>query len=97
MIITIETIPAAKMRYPTVGDWQFKPDGTLHITVSRMTDRRYEFLLALHELVEALLYKATGVPKPPWTRSTSSTRSTVSPVTTASPGTRPVHPIGGSM
>jgi hypothetical protein len=61
MIITIETVPAAKMRYPTVGDWQFKPDGTLHITVSRMSDHRYEFLLALHELVEALLCRQAGI------------------------------------
>src|SRR5215467_14962981 len=58
LIITIEAAPpAAKMRYPTVGDWQFKPDGSLHITVARMSDRRYEFLVGLHELVEALLCK----------------------------------------
>jgi hypothetical protein len=25
-LITIETAPAAKMRYPTIGDWQFKPE-----------------------------------------------------------------------
>jgi hypothetical protein len=31
MVITIETVPAAKMRYPTAADWQFKPDGTLHV------------------------------------------------------------------
>jgi len=62
LIITIETAPpAAKMRYPTVGDWQFKPDGSLHITVARMSDRRYEFLVGLHELVEALLCKQAGV------------------------------------
>jgi hypothetical protein len=34
---------------------------TLRITITRMSDRRYEFLLALHELVEALLCKETGV------------------------------------
>jgi|SRR6516164_9041237 len=51
------------MRYPTAADWQFKPDGSVHITVTRMSDHRYEFLLALHELVEALLCKATGVPQ----------------------------------
>ena len=62
LIITIEAAPpAAKMRYPTVGDWQFKPDGSLHITVARMSDRRYEFLVGLHELVEALLCKQAGV------------------------------------
>jgi hypothetical protein len=33
MRIVIETIDHSKQRYPTVGDWQVKPDG-LHITVS---------------------------------------------------------------
>jgi hypothetical protein len=61
MIITIETVPAAKMRYPTAGDWQFKADGSLHIAVARMSNRRYEFLLALHELVEAMLCEEAGV------------------------------------
>jgi hypothetical protein len=61
MIITIEAVPAAQMRYPSAGDWQFKPDGSLHIAVTQMSDRRYEFLLALHELVEALLCRETGV------------------------------------
>jgi hypothetical protein len=49
------------MRYPTVADWQFKPDGSLHITVARMSDRRYEFSLALHELIEGLLCQQSGV------------------------------------
>ena len=43
------------------SDWQFKPDGSLHITVTRMSYRHYEFLLALHELVEAMLCAETGV------------------------------------
>ena len=37
--IIIETVE--HQRYPTAGDWQVKPDG-LHITVSKMTDQRYE-------------------------------------------------------
>jgi hypothetical protein len=61
MVITIETVPAAKMRYPTVGDWQFQPDGSLHITVTRMHDRRYETLVAAHELVEAVLCWQAGI------------------------------------
>jgi hypothetical protein len=61
MMITIETVPTAKLRYATAGDWQFKSDGSLHITVTQMSDRRYEFLVAVHELVEALLCKQAGV------------------------------------
>jgi hypothetical protein len=39
-------------RYPTAGDWQLKPDG-LHIFVSRMSDQRHEFLVGMHEAIEA--------------------------------------------
>jgi len=61
MVITITTAPTSKMRYPTVGDWQFEPDGSLHITVAKMPNRHYEFLVALHEIVEAMLCKQSGV------------------------------------
>jgi hypothetical protein len=61
IVITIETAPAAKIRYPIAGDWQFRPDGSLRITVAQMSDRRFQQLVALHELVEALLCKEAGV------------------------------------
>jgi NAD(P)-dependent dehydrogenase (short-subunit alcohol dehydrogenase family) len=47
MRIGIETIEHSKQRYPTVGDWQGKPDG-LHVYVSKMSDQRYEFLIGMH-------------------------------------------------
>lgn len=61
MKIVIETIPHAEQRYPTVGDWQFSPDGTLTIRVSAMSDWRHEVLVGLHETIEALLCKQAGV------------------------------------
>lgn len=60
MKIIIETIPHKRQRYPTVGDWYTKK-GTLHIRVSKMSDWRYELLVALHELVEVQLCKNRGV------------------------------------
>jgi hypothetical protein len=59
--IIIETIPHATHRYPTVGDWFYDPDGTLHIKVSALSDWRHEALVAIHELAEAMLCKQDGV------------------------------------
>jgi hypothetical protein len=56
--IVIETVD--HQRYPTAGDWQLKPDG-LHILVSRMSDQRYEFLVGMHEAIEAYLCKQAGI------------------------------------
>jgi len=56
--IVIETVD--HQRYPTAGDWQLKPDG-LHIFVSRMSDQRYEFLVGMHEAIEAYLCKQAGI------------------------------------
>lgn len=62
MNITIKTIPHKEQRYDTVGDWVFDADGNLAITVSEMTDWRHEMLVAFHELAEALLCEARGIP-----------------------------------
>jgi hypothetical protein len=60
MRIVIETVDQSKQRYATVGDWQVKPDG-LHITVSKLSDPRYEFLVAAHEMIEAYLALHAGI------------------------------------
>lgn len=57
MKILIESIPHSTQRYETVGDWYYQPDGTLAIKVSEMVDERYIQLVAVHELIEALLCK----------------------------------------
>ena len=61
MKIIIETIPHEQHRYTTVGDWFYDPDGTLRIKVSELSDWRREMLIAVHELVEALMCKHDGV------------------------------------
>lgn len=61
MRIVIETIPHAAQRYETVGDYWTDPDGTLHIKVSEMVNPDHEFLVALHELVEAKLCEKRGI------------------------------------
>ncbi len=54
-------IAHADQRYPTVGDWQAVADGSCHITVSKMSDPRYEVLVAIHELIEATLCAERGI------------------------------------
>jgi hypothetical protein len=61
MNITIQTIPHDQQRYPTVGDWVWVDDNNLQIRVSHLGDRRYEALVAVHELVEALLCREHGI------------------------------------
>jgi hypothetical protein len=59
--IVIETIDHSKQRYPTVGDWRFEKDGTLRVTVSKMSRRDVEVGIAVHELVEAVLCAHAGI------------------------------------
>ncbi len=61
MKIIIETIPHEAHRYETPGDWFYDSDGVLHIKVSKLSDWRYEMLMAVHELVEVLTCKQDGV------------------------------------
>jgi hypothetical protein len=60
-IVTIRVIPHEHQRYSTAGDWRFTRNGDLLISVSRMSDPRYETLIAAHELVEAILCRQAGV------------------------------------
>ena len=68
MNLHIDTIEHRHQRYDTCGDWQFnKVDCDPHahehleIRVSRLGDERFEALVALHEMVEALLCREHGV------------------------------------
>lgn len=61
MVITIRPILHQDQRYPTVGDWWFDPEGNLEIRVSLMGDTRHEFLIGIHEAIEAVLCQANGV------------------------------------
>ena len=55
MKLTIETIPHEQQRYPTCGDWQFSSPTELNIKVSDMGNADYEFLVGIHEAIEAWL------------------------------------------
>lgn len=59
--ICIEAIPASDQRYDTAGDWYYDDYETLLIKVNQAPDWRYEFLVALHELVEVKLCEHAGV------------------------------------
>ncbi len=59
--IVIRSIPHSEQRYPTVGDYWLDADGVLQIRVSEMSNPRFEELVAMHELSEALLVLAHGV------------------------------------
>jgi hypothetical protein len=49
-------------RYDTVGDWNFiAPSQATHIRVSKLPDRRFEILVAVHELVEAEACRQAGI------------------------------------
>jgi hypothetical protein len=55
MKIHIETVPHEKQRYPTCGDWQFINPEYLKVSVSAMHNPDYEFLVGIHETIEAWL------------------------------------------
>ena len=63
MRILIESIPHADQRYGTCGDWY--PVGAdsdaLRINISHLNDHAMESLVAVHELVEALLCLKRGI------------------------------------
>ena len=62
MRIVIQSIPPESIRYLTCGDWYFTQDGELIVEVP---DFKYapdsQFLVALHELVEAYLCLRNGI------------------------------------
>ncbi len=56
----IETIPHSSQRYETVGDY-YDRGGITYIEVSHMGNKNYEFLVALHELIESFLCGERGI------------------------------------
>jgi hypothetical protein len=59
--ISIKTVDKKKIRNGGIGDYKRGVDGSLHILVARMKNKDYEFLVAIHELVEAWLADRHGV------------------------------------
>ena len=61
MKVKIETITHNKQRYDTVGDYQLMPDGEWYISVSETGNSKYDFLIAIHELIELYLTQFNGI------------------------------------
>lgn len=63
--IYIKTIAHEKQRYPTVGDWFFEREGPdnikLVILISDMGNPWFEYLVAQHEQMEAMLCLRRGI------------------------------------
>jgi hypothetical protein len=58
--IRVKTIPHNKQRYNTAGDyWDDK--GQKEIRVSELSNPIHEFIIAVHEIVEAYLTEARGI------------------------------------
>jgi hypothetical protein len=58
----VKTINKKDHRYDTTGDWWFEPDGTLIVVITESGDFYGEFLIAIHEIIEAVLCKAAKIP-----------------------------------
>lgn len=63
IIVNISTVRHQDQRYNTVGDWQEIESRwpSFRIAVSELQDWRYEALIAIHELVEAVLCRHAGI------------------------------------
>jgi hypothetical protein len=61
--IEIQAIPHASHRYETVGDY-WDDEGGVHVRVSDVGNQDYEFLVAIHELIEQHLCRKRGIPEP---------------------------------
>lgn len=66
MKIEISTIPQAQQRYATLGDYwgSYETPGQQTIVVSQLGDRRMEFLIGLHEMIESFLCEERGIAEP---------------------------------
>lgn len=58
--VEIKTIPHGTQRYETVGDY-FEQDGKDMFRVSDCGNRKYEWMLAIHEMIEKALCESVGV------------------------------------
>ena len=59
--VCIKTIPHAAQRYDTCGDYWTDENGMEQIRISDLGDRRYEFLVAVHELIEDFICQYRGI------------------------------------
>ena len=93
MKIEITIIPHKAQRYSTSGDWYFH-NGIMKINVSATGDWRMEMLVAVHELVEALVCTSRGITQhqvDAWDGAFEAARGNARP-TTGEPGDDPKAP-----
>jgi len=66
MKIVGRTIAHDQHRFPTVGDWEITPNGEslIEVWASNTGNDNYDFLIMIHELIEAWLCKKRGIPEP---------------------------------
>jgi hypothetical protein len=63
-IINSKVIPHSEHRYETVGDYWYPNSTTMELRVSDMGNSDYEFLVQIHELIEAHLCRKRGISEP---------------------------------
>ena len=63
-MINVGIIPHSEHRYETVGDYWYPQSFRMEVRVSDMQNEDYEFLVLIHELVEAHLCRKRGIPEP---------------------------------
>lgn len=61
MQIRIKIIPHEEQKYPTPADWRYEERGILFIKISDMANEKYEMLLAIHEMIEAMLCRFRAI------------------------------------
>jgi len=59
--IKIEIKDSSKMRYPTVGDYYFREDGTLKFEIADTGDWFYNTMILIHEIIEEALTRKRGL------------------------------------
>lgn len=58
--VIITTIPGEDQRYPTCGDYQVV-NGRQLVAITKQDNEDYEFLIAIHELIELWITKKRGI------------------------------------
>ena len=95
--IYIDTIPHSEQRYPTVGDY-WRPSIPAHaierleVRVSELENEDYEFLIAVHELIEEHLTRKHGISEQEITAFDIVYEASRAPASVAEPGDHPDAP-----
>jgi hypothetical protein len=61
MKITSKTIEHSQQRYDTIGDWRIDRKGNIHVKVSKVHNDDFEFLISIHEQIEAFFCQKHGI------------------------------------